>query len=216
MPDAAPQKFGFDTWFDDDGRIMSEAPAARVRRAYSAAEVEAVRQQAFLDGQADQRGRDESATAQALAQISQACAQALEQLDEVVAGYRSQCADLAMATGEALAEAALEQFPRAPLMAALEALSDEVAGAGRLTIRVAADSNQTQSAIQKAAEETGLAGRILIRHEPDAAAAAFIVEWPDGRAEYDPAAIAQRVRAALQSALSAETDCGADFSNGEP
>lgn len=215
MTEQAPRKFGFDTWFNDDGQVLAQAPAVRSRRAYSPAEVEVIRDQAFADGQADQRQRDESLTAQSLSDVRQACAQAMGALDAVVTRYRANCADLALATGEAIAAGALEQFQQAPLTAALEALSEEVAGTARLVVRTGVAGPEAKALIEKAAADAGFAGRIVVRDEPGGAPAAFVIEWPDGRAEYDPSATADRVRAALQSALLAEADGGIDLMNGD-
>ena len=76
MAASAPQKFGFDTCFDEAGRVVSTA-APRPRRTYLAAEVEALQAQAFAEGQAAQRVSDEGRRAQALADIADACRQAL-------------------------------------------------------------------------------------------------------------------------------------------
>lgn len=215
MTQAAPQKFGFDTWFGEDGQVVSSTPVERRRHAYSPAEVEAIRAQAFAEGQADQRRRDESLSAQSLADISQACSQALGVLDAVVARYRATTADLALATGEAIASGALERFPQGALASALETLSEEVTGTARLVVRTAVATPEAASAIEKAAQEAGFAGRILLRDEPMSSPAAFIIEWPDGRAEFDPIAAGERVREALQNALAAEADGGVDLLNGD-
>ena len=215
MTDAAPRKFGFDTWFDEDGRVMSEAPAVRPRRAYSPAEVEGIRAEAFREGQADQQRRDESRTAEALVEIAAACGRALGGLDQVVARYRSHASELAVTAGEVIAAGALDRFPQEPLVAALEALSQELSGTARLVVRINAQADDAGRAIEQAAAEAGFAGRVLIRDEPAAAPAAFFIEWPDGRAEYDPTEAAQRVRQAFQSALSAEADGGIDLMNGD-
>ena len=209
------QKFGFDTHFDDQGRILSGAPASRPRRTYSAAEVEAIRAEAFAQGQAAQRQADEGLTAQALAAVAASCEQALPSLDRIVTAYRLRCADLALAVGEAMASAALDRFPRAPLAAALEALSDEISGTGRVIVRVAGADDGAAAALRRAAAEAGLAERLVIRDDAGLAAAAFAIEWPDGRAEFDPEAALGRVRAALDGALSAEVDGAVDLLNGE-
>ena len=212
---AIPQKFGFDTHFDDHGRIISAPPAARPRRTYSAIEVDAIRAEAFAQGQSAQRQSDEGVAAQALATIAATCQQALPSLDRIVATYRERCADLAIAVGEALASEALGRFPRAPLEAALEALSDEITGAARIIVRVAAVDESTTTELHRMATEAGLGDRVVIRDEPGLAAAAFAIEWPDGRAEFDPEAALGRVRTAVESALSAEADGAADLLKGE-
>jgi len=215
MTESAPRKFDFDTWFDEDGQILSQAPVARMRRAYSPAEVEAIRADAFAEGQADQRGRDESETARALGQIADACVQALGGLDQVVARYRRHAADLAMEIGGVLSSEALERFPQAPLAAALEALSEELSGTTRLVVRLNGGGGDAQATVERAVGEAGFAGRVLVRDEPALQAAAFTIEWPDGRAEYNPTEAADRVRAALSAALSAEADGGIDLMDGD-
>lgn len=200
-----PQKFGFDTQFGDAGEVFS-TPRPRIRHAYTPNEVEAMKAQAYAEGQAAQRASDDSARAQALAEIADACRRALPGVAGVVDGYRVETAQLAMAAAEAIAGAALEAFPRAPLQAALESLAGEMDGAARLIVRAPLADKAMVEAIEKAAADAGLPGRILIRDEPGMASAAFQIEWPDGRAEYDPAAAAERVRAALTAALAAEVD----------
>jgi flagellar assembly protein FliH len=215
MSNVAPQKFGFDTWFDDDGRVMSEAPLPRIKRAYSPAEVELIRAEAFREGQADQQRRDEGRLAEALEQISTVCVQALGGLDQLVARYRSEAASLAVTTGEIVGSGALKHFPQVPLTAALETMAQELAAVARLVVRVNATDAAVQAAVEKAASDAGFAGRVLVRDEAGLAPAAFVLEWPDGRAEYDPAEAAGRVRDALKAALSAETDGDVDLLNGE-
>ena len=205
MAASAPQKFGFDTCFDEAGRVVSTA-APRPRRTYLAAEVEALQAQAFAEGQAAQRVSDEGRRAQALADIADACRQALPMLNQVIEAHRAQAASLALATGEAVASAALDRLPRAPLNAALEALSAEIDGAARLIVRASGADRDLAAMLEKAANDAGLPGRVLLRDEPGLGPAAFVIEWPDGRAEYDPDAAAQRVRDALQAALAAEAD----------
>lgn len=215
MSAPAPQKFSFDTHFDDNGRVLSSAPAPRPKRAYSPIEVDMLRAEAFAQGQAAQRGADESLQAQSLAAIADACREALPTLERIIAAYRAQSADLALATGEAIASAALERCPQAPLAAALEALSAEMAGSARLIVRVAASTDAVARAVQAAAAEAGLADRVVLRDDASLAPAAFAIEWPDGRAEYDPEGALARVREALNSALSAEADGAIDLLNGE-
>lgn len=215
MTQPAPQKFGFDTWFGDDGRVVEQAPHARMRRAYTPAEVEVIRQQAFQEGQADQRQRDESQTSAALAQIAAACADALGGLDGVIARFQAEAAELALSTGEVIAGGALDGCPTGPLTAALEALAQELAGTSRLVVRANAASPEVREAIEKAAGDAGFVGRVVLRDDGDLGPAAFVVEWPDGRAEFDPTEAAARVRALVGTALSADADGRSDTMNGE-
>lgn len=211
----SPRKFGFDTHFDEQGRVVASTPVARTKRAYLAAEVEAIRDKAFAEGQAAQREADESLKARSLAEIAQACAQALPVLDRVVAAYRAQAAELAVATGEAIASAALTRFPRAPIAAALEQLSTEIGSTARLVVRAGGADAGTVAEIERAAAEAGFEGRLVVRDEAGSGPAAFVIEWPDGRADHDPETCAQRVRDALNAALTAEADGAIDLLGGD-
>ena len=202
----AHEKFGFDTQFGDGGEVFASPRPPRVRHAYASSEVETIRNQAFAEGQAAQRATDDGVRAQALAEIADACRRALPTVSDVIERYRIDAAELATATGAVVADAALEQFPRAPLRAALEALAGEIDGAARLIVRAPLSDPAMVAAIEQAAADAGLPGRILTRDEPGSANAAFIIEWPDGRAEYDPHAALERVRAALHAALAIEAD----------
>lgn len=52
--------------------------------------------------------------------------------------------------------------------------------------------------------QAGFSGLVVFRDEPHLPAAAFALEWADGRAEFDPAEAEGRVAAALDAALAAE------------
>ena len=67
MTDQQPRKFTFDTVFDNDGAIAFTAP--RVKRAFTADEVEQARAQAFAEGERSATVRAEEAQAVALADI---------------------------------------------------------------------------------------------------------------------------------------------------
>ena len=127
------RKFSFDTVFDGGGDVISAAP--RIKRAYSADEAEALRQQAFRDGEAAARVAAQGQQAQALADLAEAARQGLAALQQVAHNHRVHAAGLAMACGKAIADAALIEFPQAPLKAALDSLAREFNDAPRLTLR---------------------------------------------------------------------------------
>ena len=63
----------------------------------------------------------------------------------------------------------------------------------------------SKSALAEAAERAGFAGQIVLKAEPGRARAAFVFDWGEGRAAFDPeAAAAERVATALEAALAAE------------
>ncbi len=90
-------------------------------------------------------------------------------------------------------------------MAALEALAREVEAQPRLTLSAApADRERAQAALAPVAERIGYPGALTVRADGRLAPAAFVLDWGDGRAAFDPAAAAARVEQALAAALAAE------------
>ena len=200
---AAPEKFTFDTEFDAGGGIAFAAP--RPKRNFSAEEAEALRQQAFAEGHAQAMASIAAQQAQALSVISATCAQALPKLAQVAHEHRTGSAVLALACARAIADAALERFPEAPVQAALAALTREFEAQPRLV--VTAEPNlceRLQPVLDETARAVGFEGAIQVKAEPDFGRHAFTLDFGDGAASYDPAQAALRVTEALEAALAAE------------
>ena len=196
-------KFNFDTVFGESGGIVS-APTP-VKRVYMPDEVEKIRRDAYAEGERSAMVRAEQAQAAALDQIAAAARGALGALTHVAHEHRTASADLALATARVIAGAALEQFPEAPVAAALESLAREVEAVPRLMVRTSPDMVQrTQAALDRTAEACGLTGQIVARADPALPTAAFVFDWGDGKASFDPLEAAERVAAALHNALAAD------------
>ena len=199
----APQKFSFDTVFDTAGDVAFQAN--RPKRLFPADEVVAIRQSAYAEGEAAALASVAADQAQALAVIADACRLALPKLAEVAQEHRAGAADLAMACGRAIAAAAFDRFPPAPIQAAIEALAREIDAAPKLV--VSADPQlaaSLQGVLDATAQSVGFTGAVQVR--PDAAYGpnAFTLDFGDGSAAFDPAAASERVAQALQAALAAE------------
>jgi flagellar assembly protein FliH len=200
---STPQKYAFDTVFDNQGEAMFQAP--RPKRLYPADEVEQIRMNAFAEGQQAGLSSMAALQAQALSSISVACAAALPKLAEVAHSHRVGSAELALACARAIADAALAQFPQAPVRAALETLAREIEAAPRLVVTAHPDlAEALQGVLSETAQAIGFTGAIQVRAEPDAGVGAFTLDFGDGAAAYDPALAAARVAAALDAALASE------------
>lgn len=203
MSPSAPRKFDFDTVFGDDGAVAQAS--TRPKRLYPLEEVEAIRQQAYAEGERAAMGRIEAAQAQALGQLAQACQAALPRLAEVAHEHRVGSADLALACGQAIADAALDAFPRAPLQAAIDALAREIESTPRLVVTVTpALAEGLEAVVSQTAHAIGFSGQIQLRADAALSTAAFSLDFGDGSARFDPPAAAQRVARALHEALAAE------------
>ena len=203
MSTSVPRPFAFDTVFDDAGSIAWQPPVRR--KHYSAEEVEAARVAGFAEGERSAVAEAEARAADALADIARAARADLGALQGVAHGHRVDSANLALAAARRIADAALDRFPEAPLAAALEALARELEAEPRLIVRVAPDLRERlQLVLNHTAEAVGFEGQILARAEPGMLPAAFVLDWGDGKAAFDPRDAALRVAAALDAALAAE------------
>jgi flagellar assembly protein FliH len=198
-----PRKFEFEAVFDGAGDVVvSSAP----RKSYfSAAEVEIVRAEALAEGQRSSQASAEQMIAMSLEDIQRQIAQAMGALAKVAHDHRTVSAELAFAAARKIAGAALERFPEAPAKAALDALSREIESYPRLFVRASeAAAARIQEALDRAADAAGYTGQVTVRADPALSGAAFVFEWGEGRAAFNPEQAAQRVAEALEAALAAE------------
>jgi flagellar assembly protein FliH len=197
------QRFAFDTEFGGDGAVVREA--LRPRKTFTAEEVAAARAQGFAEGQASVVAQAEAEAAVALQQLAAAAQQGLATLAALAHEHKVGSATLALAAAERIAEAALERFPEAPAAAALESLAREVEAAPRLVLRVRPEQEaRLKAAADTAAQAVGYLGAVVVKADPALPPAAFIYDWGDGRAAFDPQASARRIGEALAAALAAE------------
>jgi len=195
---AAARKFTFDTVFDGD-RVIAAAP--RPKRSYTAEEVEAIRADRFAEGERSAVARAQEAQAAAI----RALASALSTLTAIAHDHRTGAARLALAAAGKIADAALTAFPQAPLTAAIDALAREIDAVPRLVARIADNQVEAaQAALTQAASDAGYPGQIVVRADSGLRGAAFVLDWGDGSAAFDPAQAAGRVAQALETALAAE------------
>jgi flagellar assembly protein FliH len=197
------EKFAFDTVFEATGEVVLAAP--RPKRTYSADEVEQIRKAAEAAGEQRALTSVANRQAEALAIIAQTTQQALPGLAAVAHEHRVGSAELALACARAIAAAALDKYPQAPVRAALEALAREVEAAPRLLVTGDAELlDGLQAVLEETAQAVGYPGAIQVRVDPTAGKNAFTLDFGDGSASFDPAAAAERVSQALHAALAAE------------
>jgi flagellar assembly protein FliH len=198
---AEPRPFSFDNDFGDLDRRSPD----RKKRFYMADEVDLIRTAAFSEGEGAITARAKQTEAQALVEIADACRQALSTLADVARDHRRDAAELALAAARKIAAGALDRFPEAPIKAALEALGREIESQPRLVIRVSDPSDALRTAVETAVADAGFAGQVAFRADPEAgSAAAFVIEWSDGRAAFDPNEVALRIAQSFESAIAAD------------
>ena len=197
------RKFTFDTVFASDGEVTFAA--VRPKRSYTPEEVEQVRAESYGQGERSAVARAEEEAAAALSEIAQAVKTALGALAGVAHEHRIACAELALACARTIAGAALEQYPQAPAQAALQTLAREIEATAKLAVSTAPELvDRLQIALDETAQACGFPGQIAVKGDPALPPAAFVLDWGDGRAAFDPTQAAERVAEALHTALAAE------------
>jgi flagellar assembly protein FliH len=84
-------------------------------------------------------------------------------------------------------------------------LAREVEAAPRLTVKVSTGLvERIQATLAETAQAIGFAGAIKVTDDVTLPPAAFVLEWGEGRAAFDPQAATDRIAAALDTALAAE------------
>jgi flagellar assembly protein FliH len=203
MTSSVHEKFAFDTVFEATGEVTFAAP--RPKRTYTGEEVEQIRKAAEATGEQRALTSVANRQAEALAIIAQTTQQALPGLAAVAHEHRVASAELALACARAIAAAALDKYPQAPVRAALEALAREVEAAPRLLVTGDAELlDGLQAVLEETAQAVGYPGAIQVRVDPIAGPHAFTLDFGDGSASFDPEAAAERVSQALHAALAAE------------
>lgn len=199
----AHTRFSFDTVFDAGGGVAHASP--RPKRLFPAEEVEQIRAAAYAEGERTALASVAAQQANALSQIAAACNQALPRLAEVAHEHRQGSADLALACGRAIADAALEKFPQAPVLAALVALGREIDAQPRLVVSAdPALADSLQPILEEVARGLGFEGAVVVKPDGAFGPHAFTLDFGDGQAAFDPAQAADRVTLALTAALAAE------------
>jgi len=196
-------RFQFDTEFDAGGEV-SFVPE-RVKRLFPADEVEQIRAAAYAAGEQAALASISASQANAIREIMTACAQALPRLAEVAHDHRVGSANLALACAKSIAGAALDRFPEAAALAALEALAREIDAQPRLVVTAEPPlAEMLQSTLDAAARGLGFEGAVVVKSDATFGSHAFTLDFGDGQAAYDPAAAAERVSEALTAALASE------------
>ena len=197
------RKFEFGTVFGDGGHVVSQPPP-REKRFFTPEEVEAIRTQAYSEGENSALARAQMAQASAVQALADAAHSGLSGLGEAVHAHKSAAVALALVCAQKIAAEALQRFPEAPVTAALEALGQEIELATRLVLFARDPSEDLKSAAQEAAMLAGFGGAIQFRDAPAMPAGAFQILWNDGRAEFSPQQVFEALDRALKEAMEAE------------
>ncbi len=208
--------YAFDTEFDAGGVVVHPSAFRPMKRAYAPAEVDLLVAEARLEAREAALAEVESIQAMALSAIGQALASSAPAMAHAVQTHREQSAELALTAARVVAASALDRFPAAPIQAAIEALAQEIDASPRLVIRTGDLDDANRARLQQLCADAGFSGVVAFREDVALPAAAFQLEWTDGRAAFDPAEAFARIADALSSALASEAGHAETLNEGRP
>jgi flagellar assembly protein FliH len=197
------KRFDFGTVFGDDGAIVSR-PAPREKRFYTPEEVDEIRRKALKEGEASVEARAQMIRAEAIASLATTSREGLSLLMELTQMHKEGCVVLAQTCARKIAAEAMDRFPEASLRAALSALEAEIDTAARLIITLPEADQGLQEAAKEAVAMSGFSGNLIFRVAPGSPRGAFEIQWPDGRADYDPQRVADAIEQVLKETLAAD------------
>ena len=207
------EKFLFDTSFDAERTAKAEAAAAAQAAAeeppaptFSEAELAAARQAAFTDGKAAGIAEAESCHVARLAAALEALPPQLAQIAEDVAAAAEERRRDSLEAALVVVRKLFPQLARehgleeahAVIQQCLERLRDEP----RVVIRCAdADLDALRARAEDGAARSGFEGKLVFLADERLASGDLRVEWADGGAERQQAALWQEIDAVIARAL---------------
>jgi flagellar assembly protein FliH len=207
------EKFLFETSFDREQSERAKAAAAAKAAAeqppvptFSEEEMEAARQAAFAEGKAAGLAEAEGAQAERLAAAVEGLPPYFTQLGEALAADAEALRRETLGAAITVVRKLFPQLARdhgleeiqAVVDACLERLRDEP----RVVIRCAdADLDSLRESIEQSAAQSAFEGKLVFLADERLAAGDLRVEWADGGAERDQAALWKEIDAVIARAL---------------
>ncbi|MDX2275765.1 MAG: FliH/SctL family protein [Hyphomonadaceae bacterium] len=196
---SSARKYGFDTEFAPDGKILSDPVAAR---RITPEDVEKQCAQAYERGKKDALAQAERDAAKALQTLADAAQTIVARLNDESTTMRTEATRIASAAARKIAGAALDQFGADHAQAAIEAAMDALRHQPRLLIKVPSSSAEVlRPRLEAMREAHAYGGAILIRDDSALKSGTVIIDWTDGVISLDPADIAARVDALIDATL---------------
>jgi flagellar assembly protein FliH len=203
---AAPSaRFNFDTVFGEDGEVVRAAPRQRPKTSFTPDEVEAIRQEAFVQGTQNAEAAANMALAGALKSAAAYAAELLKRQDARAETIRAEASQLAIAAARRVAGHALAHYPMAEIEAAIAKVLHDYHGEARLVVRLnPALVAPLQAQLPQMIEAEGFIGRVVVAGEASLRGADCRVEWAEGGLERDANTIFAAMEAEIERWHAAE------------
>jgi flagellar assembly protein FliH len=194
------RKFAFDTVFSPSGEILAQS-AERDHR-FNAAELEKIRQDAFAQGHAAASAEAQARQVQAVQRIGSELSRIGADLSTQHRAVQEHGAALALHIGRKLAGHALEHFGGARIEEIVRQTLETIVDAPRVTITLPTGAAQDlKPLIDRAAQEVGFYGVVLVREHPAARQGDVTIDWGEAGLSWDSAALDAQIAAALAAII---------------
>jgi flagellar assembly protein FliH len=204
-----PQKFLFETDFDQEVAQEAAAAAEPLPPTFSEAEVASARLAGFAEGRAAGIAEAQAAIERSAAQTLAAIAGKLSEVGQAMAADADRRERAAIEVAVAIARKAVPGIAAAHATAAVEELVREtlpsLSAEPRIVVRAAESVLEAvQARLGKQLAASGFGGKLVVIGEPSLAPPDCRIEWADGGAEIDTAGVWRQVDAAVARCISSQ------------
>ncbi|MGE3301793.1 MAG: FliH/SctL family protein [Hyphomonadaceae bacterium] len=198
---AAARKFTFETVFSPEGEIVRDGDGFRTQ--FTAEEMASARAEAYAQGQQE----SEHAARMALQALNASMTALHGRLEAECRALREEAAELALAAARKAADAALDAYGEARVLAALGEVMAQLRGAPRLVVRLAPALAETlQPRLEAIKAEHFHEGALILRAEPAVPVGDVAIEWAEGAIAHDRAAVFANIETMMRRALDAAAE----------
>jgi flagellar assembly protein FliH len=207
-----PEKFAFDTEFDENGEILREGES--YKRFYTADDVEAARMWGVEEGRMGEEGRAADALEAVGAQMRLILARLTTESDQL----RQEAARFALVVASKISGAALTHFPQEAIAEAAEEALQDLRSEPRFYVRCAPELVEAVAErLEETAREAGFEGAVVVRGEAGLQGADCRLEWGAGAIQRNQDEIETRLDEIVERWLTAafsedEAQAGPDVS----
>jgi len=202
---AEPAKYMFDQEFDAPHKIVGTGDRTRPV-AYSRAEIEAIRAEAysqgFNQGRTEADGEQQRAIADALSSIAAAVPQITGKLEAERARLETEATTLAVTLARKLAPALMARTPLAEFEALIGEVLTHLADQPHVAVRINDELiEEIRAHADTIAAEKGFTGKLILLGEPGMAKTDCRIEWADGGVVRDAGTLSQEIDAIIERHL---------------
>ncbi len=202
--DATP--FEFEREFSKGAVVQPRRERKKTK--WTEEEVEAIRQQAYLDGEEAVRTSEETERSRQLALSAQHVGEQLEKLLDALGTerqkMREEASQIALTIARKLMPALMKTAPTAEIEAVLEQGFAQLRDEPRIVVYATPDQIQTlESTVENMVRESGFEGRLVLRSDESVAAGDVRIEWAKGAITRDTPGLDATIEKIVHTYLSA-------------